>query len=78
HRRPPRPVSSTSPVYILIGGNFSQQFPGGSYFSRYPLQKETSSGTFIVPVLPGETYITIHNPSILLGTAATISIEYHY
>ncbi|HEW64247.1 hypothetical protein IOK49_02590 [Fervidicoccus fontis] len=70
--------SSTSAIYIWVGSNFSQQFPDGNYFSRYPPQRESSSGTFVVPVLPGEVYVTIYNPSIFNGVALTISIEYHY
>jgi len=32
----------------------------------------------MVPVLPGRTYISIGNPSWLLGVTVTLTIEYVY
>jgi len=47
---------------------------------RYPTDcgSSTDSGRFIVPVLPGTTYIYIYNPSWFFGVSVTITVEYVY
>jgi len=64
--------SATGDVYLYVGN--------GDYWVRYPsdYSKTATSGSFIVPVLPGTTYIYIYNPSLLSGRSVTITVEYTY
>lgn len=52
----------------------------GDYWVRHPTNCNTytDSGRFIVPVLPGTTYIKIYNPSLLFGVSVTITVVYVY
>jgi len=64
--------SATGNVYFYVGN--------GDYWVRYPsdYSKTAASGSFIVPVLPGATYVYIYNPSLFSGVSVTVSIEYVY
>ena len=70
--------------YTATGGVcmwFENTFVGGYYY-RYPVPTSgfsyASSGSFVVPVLPGTTTIHIVNPDLLLGATVTLTIEYYY
>jgi uncharacterized protein YlxW (UPF0749 family) len=65
--------TATLGVYIWVGSSFT-----GEWYCRYPREGFATSGSFIVPVLPGATYIYIGNPSLLLGVTVTLTIEYTY
>jgi len=66
--------SATGGVYFYVGN--------GDYWVRYPSPSSSSSvassGSFIVPVLPGTTYVYIYNPALFTGASVTISITYVY
>jgi len=68
--------SANGNIYFYVGGNGTY----GSYSIRYPYSSSfvASSGSFIVPVLPGTTYVNIYNPSIVFGVSVTITITYVY
>jgi len=63
---------ATEDIYFYVGN--------GDYWVRYPTNCITyaDSGRFIVPVLPGTTYIKIYNPSLLFGVSITITVVYVY
>ena len=69
--------TATRDIYIWIANDYV-----GGYYYRYPVPTRgltyASSGSFIVPVLPGTTYIEIYNPSWFSGVTVTITIEYIY
>ena len=69
--------TATRDIYIWVANDYV----GGHYY-RYPVPERgytyASSGSFIVPVLPGTTYIRIYNPSLFSGVTVTITIEYIY
>jgi peptidoglycan hydrolase CwlO-like protein len=65
--------TATHGVYIWVGSSFT-----GEWYYRYPREGFAARGSFIVPVLPGVTYIYIGNPSPLLGVTVTLTIEYTY
>ena len=61
-------------VLFWVGNSFT-----GEYYYRYPSNATTAvSGSFIVPILPGITYIYIENPAWLSGVTVTLTIEYTY
>jgi len=70
--------SAVGNVYFYVGN--------GSYWVRYPSGCNSpsgcpiaaSSGSFIVPVLPGTTYVRIYTPSIYAGSNITITVTYVY
>jgi len=69
--------TATRDIYIWIANDYV-----GGYYYRYPVPTRgltyASSGSFIVPILPGTTYIEIYNPSWFSGVTVTITIEYIY
>jgi len=62
--------SATGGVYFYVGN--------GDYWVRYPTEGTVSLGRFIVPVIPGTTYVYIYNPSLLSGASVTITITCVY
>jgi len=65
--------TATQGVYIWVGSSFT-----GEWYYLYPRDGYATSGSFIVPVLPGTTSIYIGNPSWFLGVTVTLIIEYVY
>jgi peptidoglycan hydrolase CwlO-like protein len=67
--------------YIRISFTATQavdMWIGSDYVGKYYYYYSNTSGAFIVPVLPGTTYIYIRNPSWFLGVTVTLTVEYVY
>jgi cell division protein FtsB len=67
--------------YIRISFTATQavdMWIGSDYVGKYYYYYSNTSGAFIVPVLPGTTYIYIKNPSWFLGVTVTLTVEYVY
>jgi hypothetical protein len=64
--------TASGPVYFRVY-NLSY-----GYSIRYPESGIETSGRFIVPVLPGTTYVYIEHPALLIGASATFTITYVY
>jgi len=65
--------TATGPVYFWIGSSYT-----GTYYSRYPSTDTVTSGSFLVPVFPGTTYVYIYHPALLIGATVTLTITYIY
>lgn len=65
--------TASGPIYFRVGSSFI-----GGYYYRYPESGTATSGSFVVPVLPGTTWIYIENTALLIGASVTFTIEYVY
>jgi cell division protein FtsB len=65
--------TATQGVYIWVGSSFTDE-----WYYLYPRDGYATSGSFIVPVLPGTTFIYIGSPSWFSGVTVTLTIEYVY
>ena len=63
--------TASGPVYFRVGNS------NYGYSVRYPESGTATSGSFIIPVLPGTTYLYIASLS-LFGVSTTFTITYIY
>jgi hypothetical protein len=64
--------TASGPVYFRVGNS------NYGYSVRYPESGTATSGSFIIPVLPGTTYLYIEHPAVLIGASITFTTTYVY